>query len=199
MGIGKRIKQVRGNLSREVFASKIGIDKSTVQRYEIYNNMPKGDVLERIYQEFDVNINWLFSGQGNMYIIKDEFNDQVGVGDSLDIEIKGSNGQGIKYNTGERQMLKSAAPDKPQHIIDQFGEASTGLREIFNSGDPILIPALLANIRAFQIAARREKEILGLKGRVKKLEEKCDKFDEIKERLETLERNLPTAAGAGGL
>jgi transcriptional regulator with XRE-family HTH domain len=70
MSIGDRIKQVRGNLSRDAFASKIGADKSTVQRYENENNIPKGDILLRIHTEFGTNIHWLLTGEGEQYLKK---------------------------------------------------------------------------------------------------------------------------------
>ena len=180
MTISERLIEIRGLLDRDEFGNKIGVSGRTVQRWELEGALPKSQELSNIAENFNVNIHWLVTGQGNMYIIKDEFHDQVGVGDSLDIEIKGSNGQGIKYNTGERQMLKSAAPDKPQHTMDQFGEASTGLREIFNSGDPILIPALQANIRAFRIAARRERQI----------QRQAREIDDLKQRVAALEEKL---------
>ena len=43
--------------------------------------------------------------------------------------------------------------------MDDFGKATSGLKEIFDSGDPVLIPAIQANIHAFQISVRREAHI----------------------------------------
>ena len=43
--------------------------------------------------------------------------------------------------------------------MDDFGKAASGLKEIFDSGDPALILAIQADIHAFQISARRETQI----------------------------------------
>ncbi len=43
--------------------------------------------------------------------------------------------------------------------MDDFGKAASGLKEIFDSGDPLLIPTIQANIHAFQISVRREAHI----------------------------------------
>ena len=65
--------------------------------------------------------------------------------------------------------------------------AMEGLGEIFDSNDPILIPAIQANIRAFQLSARREHDNTQQAQKIKALEDKCDEF---KKRLEDLERKL---------
>ena len=72
MPIGDRIKKIRGSLSREEFALKLGIDKSTIQRYENDDNIPKGDILQQIHDEFNVNINWLLTGNGDPGISNDK-------------------------------------------------------------------------------------------------------------------------------
>jgi len=72
MSIGSRIKQIRGKVSREDFARKIGADKSTIQRYENEDNIPKGDILRRIHERFGVDLNWLLTGRGEPYTIKEE-------------------------------------------------------------------------------------------------------------------------------
>ncbi len=62
--------------------------------------------------------------------------------------------------------------------MDDFGKAASGLKEIFDSGDPVLIPAIQANIHAFQISVRREAHI----------QEQTKEINDLKKRMESLER-----------
>lgn len=62
-----RIKSVRGDLAQKTFAARIGVHPTTVQNYES-GDIPKGDVLLRIHQEFGVDLTWLLTGQGDPYI-----------------------------------------------------------------------------------------------------------------------------------
>jgi len=68
MEIGERIKFIRGKLTQKKFGNLIGADQSTVQVWEIRNSLPKGDFLQRIHEQFGVNINWLLTGMGEPYV-----------------------------------------------------------------------------------------------------------------------------------
>jgi transcriptional regulator with XRE-family HTH domain len=57
-----RIRQVRGLLTQRECAKRLGIHTSTWQQYE-NGNIPKGDILQRIHDEFHVDLNWLLTGQ----------------------------------------------------------------------------------------------------------------------------------------
>jgi len=129
MAIGDRIKQVRGRLSREEFALKIGTDKSTVQRYENNNDIPKGDILLRIHQEFDTDITWLLTGKGQS-----------------PPEEKGKN----------NIPLKEPGVD---YDVDPFSRAVSALKEVFDSHDPALINAVSANLYVFRLYTRKDKQL----------------------------------------
>ena len=58
---------VRGALSRPKFGQKIGVSQTAVQNYETQNHIPKGDVLQRIHNEYGVDLNWLLTGEGESY------------------------------------------------------------------------------------------------------------------------------------
>jgi transcriptional regulator with XRE-family HTH domain len=68
MTFAERLKQVRGKLEREEFAAKIGKTARTVQRWELENGYPNGKELLKIAEEFNVDMNWLLTGQGEPYI-----------------------------------------------------------------------------------------------------------------------------------
>ena len=65
--------------------------------------------------------------------------------------------------------------------------SAAGLREIYDSGDARLIPAIEADIRACQLAIQREHRISQQAEKIKKLEEECE---ELKERVDRLEKKL---------
>jgi transcriptional regulator with XRE-family HTH domain len=67
MSIGKRIKELRGKVPRDVFATQLGVVRNTVQRYEIYEQKPSLEFIEIICNKFDVNPDWLIFGKGEKY------------------------------------------------------------------------------------------------------------------------------------
>ena len=62
MGIGNRIKEVRGGLFQKDFAKKIGVSLGAVQHWENDDTYPNGIALKKIKEEFNVDINWLLTG-----------------------------------------------------------------------------------------------------------------------------------------
>lgn len=67
------------------------------------------------------------------------------------------------------------------------------IKEIFDSGDPILIPAIQANLHAFKRALLREQQFAqileeneDLKNRMQNLENLCKDIPELKQNFETL-------------
>lgn len=54
-----------GNGKNTLFASLIGVSEANVRNYK-NGVMPKADFLEKIARSFDININWLLTGEGNM-------------------------------------------------------------------------------------------------------------------------------------
>lgn len=54
-----------GNGKNTVFASLIGVSEANIRNYKS-GVMPKADFLEKIARNFDININWLLTGEGNM-------------------------------------------------------------------------------------------------------------------------------------
>ena len=64
-----RIKQLRKQLklTQQGFADRIGVKQNTVATYEIGRNPPNDTVINLICREFDVNENWLRTGEGEMF------------------------------------------------------------------------------------------------------------------------------------
>ena len=73
-----RIKELRKSLglTQQEFADKIGLKRNSVASYEIGRNIPMDAVILSICREFNVNEEWLRTGQGTMFfelLPEDEF------------------------------------------------------------------------------------------------------------------------------
>lgn len=66
-----RIKALRKDLglTQEKFAERLNIKRNTLANYEIGRNEPIDAVVSLICREFNVNEDWLRTGQGDMYDI----------------------------------------------------------------------------------------------------------------------------------
>ena len=70
-----RLKRLRRelNITQQEFADRIGIKRSTMATYESGRNEPIDAVISLICREFDVNEDWLKTGDGEMF---EELTDQ---------------------------------------------------------------------------------------------------------------------------
>lgn len=68
MILGNRIRIIRGYLGKIEFAKELGIKRNTASAYENNSIIPSGKVLLKFYKKFNVNINWLLSGEGDPYL-----------------------------------------------------------------------------------------------------------------------------------
>lgn len=85
--MNNRIKFLRKslNLTQQEFADKLNIKRGAVSNYEIGRNQPIDAVISLICREFNVNENWLRSGEGEMFLpVEDEVGEVVSkLGDEL--------------------------------------------------------------------------------------------------------------------
>lgn len=70
--LGSRIRFVRGALSQEVFAAKLGVSKGSLGGYERDENLPNSDIVLKICQETGVSAEWLLQGEGLPRMTVDE-------------------------------------------------------------------------------------------------------------------------------
>lgn len=68
MDIAERIKIVRGNLSQDDFALKLGIHKSSLGRYERGDSVPGVDFAESLCFVFGISPQWFIFGTGPMHL-----------------------------------------------------------------------------------------------------------------------------------
>ena len=63
-----RIKQVRkfAGLNQQDFATRIGVSRGALANYEVGRNEPLAAVISLICEKFQINENWLRTGDGDM-------------------------------------------------------------------------------------------------------------------------------------
>lgn len=69
--LGHRLRAIRlsqGNSDREIFSKKLGLSAKTLGNYERGDSAPDAYTLAQYQKTFDININWLVSGIGNMML-----------------------------------------------------------------------------------------------------------------------------------
>lgn len=73
----ERLKKLRKalDLTQQEFADRIGSKRNTVAKYEIDANTPSAAVVSLICREFNVNEEWLRTGNGEMFLPVDRENE----------------------------------------------------------------------------------------------------------------------------
>lgn len=61
--IGDRIVEVRGKMSRETFATELGVHPQTLARYEKGERLPDSAFLENLSKRYKVDAGWLLTGR----------------------------------------------------------------------------------------------------------------------------------------
>ena len=126
--LGERIKSVRGDLGREAFAQIVGSNRNSIARYEKGEGSPSMDLAKAICDNFDININWLFTGEGP--------------------EHKGQEPDQSPVTAESSPQYSGQLPDDDIGL----GESVELLAKIYNSGNQVLVRAIAANLHAFSEA-----------------------------------------------
>jgi len=66
----ERLKQLRKalDMTQEEFAKRVGIKRNTLANYEIGRNDPIDGIVHSICREFNVNEDWLRTGNGDIFV-----------------------------------------------------------------------------------------------------------------------------------
>jgi transcriptional regulator with XRE-family HTH domain len=172
--LGKTIKKRRKELgiTQVKLAKMVGVSETTIQNWEA-GTWPKGDYAIALAKALDCSLDWLLMDKGPEPG-PPSMEKQIDKPEPL-------------YNKVEAQGVGVSEVEYDGRV-DDFGKAVAGLREIFDSRDPVLIPAIQANIHAFQISVRRERHIQQQSEEITALKKENTN---IKARLEALEKRLP--------
>lgn len=65
-----RIKKIRKelDLTQQKLADRLGVQRNTIAMYEMGRTLPSDAIMRSICREFNVNEDWLRTGQGEMFI-----------------------------------------------------------------------------------------------------------------------------------
>lgn len=65
-----RLKKLRKtlDLTQQAFADRIGMKQNTIAQYEMGRTIPSNAIIFSICREFNVNENWLRTGEGDMFM-----------------------------------------------------------------------------------------------------------------------------------
>lgn len=69
-GVGERLEELRKmlNMTQQEFATKLNIPQRTYSNYENETNKVPIEILQTISAKFHVNLHWLLTGEGEMYL-----------------------------------------------------------------------------------------------------------------------------------
>lgn len=71
----RRIKEIRkanGNMSQELFGKRLGLTGATISRLESGDRQPTEAIILSMCREYDVNEDWLRTGEGEMRLKQSE-------------------------------------------------------------------------------------------------------------------------------
>lgn len=144
----------------------------TIQNYE-KGYKPKGDNIIALAEALECSLDWLLMDKGPEPGPPDK-EKQVGKTESLYNKVEAP-------CVGDRMVEYNAD-------VDEFGRAVAGLKEIFDSRDPVLIPAIQANIHAFQRSVRQERQIQQQADEITALKKENSNTRAL---IEAIEKRLP--------
>jgi transcriptional regulator with XRE-family HTH domain len=167
--LGKKLKILRGKRTQTDVAVDIGTTLRAYQYYEAGEREPDSKILQKISALYGKSIDWLLNDDNSV---------------------------NINHVFAEPPRHPAAAfmpvPDlNPPPGVDPTIQAMADIKEIMDSRDPILIPAIQANLHAFKRALLRERQFEQLLRENEELKERILKLEnlvaEIKDKFEDLQ------------
>ena len=69
--LAERLRKLRNTLglTQEQFAKELGVSFATVNRYEKGKRAPDAEFFQVLVDRYKVNLNWLFTGKGPMFLV----------------------------------------------------------------------------------------------------------------------------------
>lgn len=179
----------RYSLNNVKLGKKLGVNKNTIQAYGKGKGELKGAAMAAIVKEFGISGEWLISGNGEPFPgARARYPDICT--ETTKVNEKPSHG----YFTPPNHSAAAYIPAQSQSAsgIDPFIQAMSDLKDIFVSGDPILIPAIQANLNAFKRALLREQQFTQIINENKELKETLGnvsaKLAELENKVSNLEK-----------
>ena len=165
----ERIKLLKNFSNDYQVAEVLGIKSKSMATAKMRNSMPYEELTSFCDKE-KISLNWLLFGTGPKTLADVSF---VGIKE----HITDYNHKGAEPPRHPAAVFMPVPDLNVPPGVDPAIQAMADIKEIFDSGDPILIPAIQANLHAFKRALLRErqfeqilKENEELKSRISKLE-----------------------------
>lgn len=132
MTTGKRIKKLRKtlDLTQQKFAERIGIKGNTVAQYELERSNPVDSVISLICREFNVNEEWLRTGDGEMFLdfTEDEFA-RAAMSLSNDVFVRSLIMEYWKLDYDSKKLFLDFVHRLSKNIIELSNSVSTDFNE----------------------------------------------------------------------
>ena len=127
MSIGKRIKELRSvlNISSAELAKSIDIPVRTIGSYERNEVQPGSKFLKALIDYYYVNINWVLTGKGNMFI-----SEKLNIDLNYITELKERFNLTDKEISGLAEILETEAS---RDMVLKFIEIKHGSKEALDS------------------------------------------------------------------
>lgn len=133
MGIGDRLKLIRGSTSQEDMALRLGIAVNSWGRYEREENPPHVEFLQLLREKMGISSDWLLTGEGNQAIgIREETPDYGGLALIPLYDVKAKAGHGVVV-TSER--IVDSLAFKQDFLRNELGATRDDLYLIHVEGD----------------------------------------------------------------
>lgn len=161
--IGNRLRILRGKKTQTEFATDIGTTLRTYQHYESGGRQPDPNVLKVISDKYRKSVDWILKGTPEINYQENH--------SSL-------NSHKINEIVQKTYPLSSASSSNDSGIEPSL-QAMSDIKEIFDSGDPILIPAIQANLNAFKRALLRERQFAQILEENKNLISRIDRMENL--------------------
>lgn len=108
----REIRRVLGDIDRFVMADRLGVSKSTLSYYERGESEPTASVLAAYRMHYGVNVDWVLTGQGAMFLGGEISMDGVSYADV----------RRYAWNIAEHFWKELPRRTKPDLVADQFIE-----------------------------------------------------------------------------
>lgn len=128
--LGARLRALRNELGvedREQFASSLGISKAALAYYERGERVPDASVLSAYRSAFGVNLNWMLSGEGEIFEDPSKVPARTVTVDAQTVQDLHSSVQEIAQELGQRRKAAQRLPRERPSTFQYYGiKASAG-------------------------------------------------------------------------
>lgn len=184
--IGGRIAYIRTRKKESIaqFAEKTGLSTGNISALENDKYDPSLSALLKIIESYDVNSEWLLTGEGDPYLYKEGIS-----AEDEEVYLPGKYEE--KVIDGQKKRIFVISPDTLIQTVDRrasvvkeapadsFARAVSSLKDIYEQGDSLTRSALEANLEVFKIAAKLITEYKTMSTRMGDLEAKVAALEQF--------------------